>query len=162
MKLVKAQVTNYRSVEDSGEFIVDDLVCLVGKNEAGKTAILQAISGINPHPLTPIAYDKERDYPRRYLTAYSQRHPDGPAVVATTWWEPGLAARAEIAAQIGPDGLKDEPVQIYRRYEDKAAEWEAPIDYPKAVAFLIADERLDGTETEGLSMETSDELLPSP
>jgi len=25
------------------------LTCLVGKNEAGKTAVLQAIAGLNPH-----------------------------------------------------------------------------------------------------------------
>jgi len=42
MKLTKARVTNYRSVEDSGDIAIDQLVCLVGKNEAGKTAILQA------------------------------------------------------------------------------------------------------------------------
>ena len=38
MKLVKARVQNYRSVEDSGEFEVGEMTCLVGKNEAGKTA----------------------------------------------------------------------------------------------------------------------------
>jgi predicted ATP-dependent endonuclease of OLD family len=88
MKLVKAQVTNYRSVENSGEFTIDDMLCLVGKNEAGKTAILLAIAGLNPHPLTPITYDKERDYPRRFLTEYGERHPHDQAVVATTWWQP--------------------------------------------------------------------------
>lgn len=34
MRLLKARITNYRSVEDSEEFSVDTL-CLVGKNEAG-------------------------------------------------------------------------------------------------------------------------------
>jgi len=36
--LIKVRVQNYRSVEDSGEFEISDLTCLVGKNEAGKTA----------------------------------------------------------------------------------------------------------------------------
>ena len=36
MKLIKASVKNFRSVEDSNEFDVGDLTCLVGKNEAGK------------------------------------------------------------------------------------------------------------------------------
>lgn len=35
MKLIKVRVQNYRSVEDSGEFEIGDLTCLVGKNEAG-------------------------------------------------------------------------------------------------------------------------------
>lgn len=43
MKLTKIRIQNYRSVEDSGEFEIGDLTCLVGKNEAGKTALLNAI-----------------------------------------------------------------------------------------------------------------------
>ena len=85
MKLMKAQVTNYRCAEDLEEFSVGDMLCLVGKNEAGKSAVLQAIAGINPHPLTPVAYIKERDYPRRFLTEYDERYPFEQAVVATTW-----------------------------------------------------------------------------
>jgi AAA15 family ATPase/GTPase len=41
MKLIKVRVQNYRSVEDSGEFEIGDLTCLVGKNEAGKTALAE-------------------------------------------------------------------------------------------------------------------------
>lgn len=48
MKLINAQITNFRSIEDSNEFEIDDLTCFVGKNEAGKTAILQALYGIKP------------------------------------------------------------------------------------------------------------------
>ncbi len=127
MKLVRAQVTNYRSVEDSGEFTVDDMLCLVGKNEAGKTAILQALAGLNPHPLTPVAYDRERDYPRRFLTEYSQRHPKGEGVVATTWWRPDADSLKQIAERIGPQGLKDEPVKVLRRYGSTDPDWEVPI-----------------------------------
>ncbi|OLE17026.1 MAG: hypothetical protein DMG54_18150 [Acidobacteria bacterium] len=49
MRLSKVHVTNFRSVEDSGEFDVGQVLALVGKNEAGKTAILQALAGLNPH-----------------------------------------------------------------------------------------------------------------
>jgi predicted ATP-dependent endonuclease of OLD family len=59
MKLLSFRVTNYRSVEDSGEVPADSLVCLVGKNEAGKTAILQALAGLNPHPSTSRTFDRE-------------------------------------------------------------------------------------------------------
>ena len=51
MKLIKAHVTNYRSVDDSTEFSLDQVTCLVGKNEAGKSAILTALAALNPHPL---------------------------------------------------------------------------------------------------------------
>lgn len=61
MKLISAHVTNFRSAEDSEPFSVEQVTCLVGKNEAGKSAILLALAALNPHPSTPIAYDRERD-----------------------------------------------------------------------------------------------------
>lgn len=49
MRLVNAHVTNYRSIEDSQEFEIDpEVTCLVGKNEAGKTGLLQALYRLNP------------------------------------------------------------------------------------------------------------------
>ena len=64
MKLIEAHITNYRSVDNSEPFAVDDTVtCLVGKNEAGKSAILTALSTLNPHPATTIVLEIERDYP---------------------------------------------------------------------------------------------------
>ena len=86
MRLSKIHVTNFRSVEDSGEFDVGQVLALVGKNEAGKTAILQALAGLNPHPLTPVTYDIERDYPRRFLTEYDERHAEENAKVVSTKW----------------------------------------------------------------------------
>jgi predicted ATP-dependent endonuclease of OLD family len=86
MKLSTVHVTNFRSVEDSGEFEVGQICCLVGKNEAGKTAIEQALAGLNPHPSTLVSYDLERDYPRRWLTEYEERHGEEQATVITTRW----------------------------------------------------------------------------
>ena len=47
MKLSQARVVNYRSIDDSSWVKVDDVTALVGKNESGKTAFLQAIRKIN-------------------------------------------------------------------------------------------------------------------
>jgi AAA15 family ATPase/GTPase len=55
MILKNVHVENFRSVEDSGEFELGQVLCLVGKNEAGKTAVVQALAGLNPHPSTPVA-----------------------------------------------------------------------------------------------------------
>jgi energy-coupling factor transporter ATP-binding protein EcfA2 len=77
IKLVSAHITNFRCVKDSEEFTLDQVTCLVGKNEAGKTTILKALYGIKPWDSTENQYDRERDYPRRYLTDYEERHPNG-------------------------------------------------------------------------------------
>ena len=49
MKLVKVQVKFFRNILDSTEVIIqDDVTCLVGKNESGKTAFLHALYRLNP------------------------------------------------------------------------------------------------------------------
>lgn len=68
MRLIKARVRGYRSVIDSGDFDIENLkTILVGPNEAGKTAILQALQKLNP-PEGTIKYDALRDYPRSRYT----------------------------------------------------------------------------------------------
>ena len=64
MKLSKARVRSYRSVRDTGQFDVESAkTILVGPNEAGKTAVLQALQQINP-PEGVAGFDALRDYPR--------------------------------------------------------------------------------------------------
>ena len=41
MKLVSARIRDYKCIEDSDQFTIRSVTCLVGKNEAGKTAILE-------------------------------------------------------------------------------------------------------------------------
>ena len=65
MRLDKVQVTHFRCIEDSTEFKVSDITCLVGKNESGKTTILQAIEPLNPQNEAHTEYDLTRDYRKR-------------------------------------------------------------------------------------------------
>lgn len=72
MRLSKVRVQNYRSIIDTGEFEVERLkTILVGPNEAGKTAILQAIQQINP-PAGTKKFKPLRDYPRAKYTQISR------------------------------------------------------------------------------------------
>lgn len=64
MRLVKARIQGYRSIIDSGWFDVEQgKSILVGPNEAGKTAILQALQKLNP-PEGVELFNPLRDYPR--------------------------------------------------------------------------------------------------
>lgn len=64
MRLTKARIQNYRSIVDTGLFEIErDKTILVGPNEAGKTAVLQALQHINP-PAGATKLDALRDYPR--------------------------------------------------------------------------------------------------
>lgn len=63
MKLTKIQVQKFRNILDSGEVdINDDVTCLVGKNESGKTGILQALNRVKPALRS--VFDEGEDYPR--------------------------------------------------------------------------------------------------
>lgn len=150
MKLSKIRVTHFRSVEDSGEFDIGQVLCLVGKNEAGKTAILQALAGLNPHPSTPVTFDIERDYPRRHLTDYKRRHNGNHAVVITTEWVLSREQRSAIAEQFGEAAVLDAPVIILRRYGAEAPEWQVPVDLKLAIEHLIEDERLSAADRKPL------------
>ena len=66
MKLTKVRIKNYKCIHDSTEFDIDDITCLVGKNESGKTAVLEALHKFNPfYPTNPdsIKFDRSNDYP---------------------------------------------------------------------------------------------------
>ena len=64
MRLSKARVCKYRSIRDSGWFDVESSkTILVGPNEAGKTALLEALQKINS-PDGVQGFDPLRDYPR--------------------------------------------------------------------------------------------------
>lgn len=64
MRLKKARIKKYRSVRDTEFFEIDfNKTILVGPNEAGKTAVLQALQQLNPPKDIP-GFDPLRDYPR--------------------------------------------------------------------------------------------------
>jgi predicted ATP-dependent endonuclease of OLD family len=160
MQLVKAHVTNFRSVEDSGEFELDRVTCLVGKNESGKSAILLALAALFPHPATMVTLDKERDYPRRYLTRYKERNPDREAVVASTVWKLEQIDLDVVASELG-DGLVLAPqnVKLYRRYGADHPIMSVEIDTQKAVDNALENQGFDQAQIATLrTARDSDEL----
>ena len=62
MKLTKVRIKNFQCIHDSTEFDIDDITCLVGKNESGKTAILKALHKFNPFDTAP-GFEHPDDYP---------------------------------------------------------------------------------------------------
>jgi ABC-type iron transport system FetAB ATPase subunit len=72
MKLTSVHIREYKSIQDSTPFEVGDVTCLVGKNEAGKTAVLEALNRLNPLVGTK-AFDVTEDYPRAKVEEYQQQ-----------------------------------------------------------------------------------------
>jgi predicted ATP-dependent endonuclease of OLD family len=72
MKLRTVHVKEFRSIWDSNSFAVDKVTCLVGKNEAGKTAILQALYRLNPFIEGDGEFNVTYDYPKSEVENYQQ------------------------------------------------------------------------------------------
>ncbi len=86
MLLTSARITNYKSVLDSTEFTVGPLTCLVGRNESGKSAVLQALYGLNPVVRSDARFDP-LDYPRMRYSELQELGEDDPSPIAidTRW-----------------------------------------------------------------------------
>ena len=73
LTLVKAQIWKYKSIEDSTSVaLASNVTVLVGKNESGKTAFLEALH--KALPLGKAKYDYVADYPRKDLVRYRPQH----------------------------------------------------------------------------------------
>ena len=161
MMLKRIHVTHFRSVDDSEEFEVDPVTCLVGKNEAGKSALLLALAALNPNEATPVTLDKERDYPRRNLVRYEQMHGGMEAKVVTTTWELDEAEVHKIAEDVGEHVLKSPLVKVSRRYGTDV-EVDAQIDYTASVKYHYRKFALSAPEQSVLkSPDTVDKLIES-
>lgn len=86
MKLIQLQVFKYKSIDDSTPVEINDLTCLVGKNESGKTAFLEVLNKINPID-EDILFDVTEDYPRKEMTSYKRVHDNDPAKVLIATYE---------------------------------------------------------------------------
>lgn len=83
MKLINAHVTEFRSINDSTQFEIGDITCLVGKNESGKTALLKALYKLNPIVEENGNFDVTDDYPRRDVSDYEDDVESGKRSPAT-------------------------------------------------------------------------------
>ncbi len=72
MKLTKVRIKNYKCIHDSTEFDIDDITCLVGKNESGKTAVLEAL-----HKFNSFDHSRNFDYQQDYPFVDLEKNEDG-------------------------------------------------------------------------------------
>ncbi len=159
MKLKTVEITNFRSAEESELFEVGQVTCLVGKNEAGKSAVLLALAALNPHPATPATLDKERDYPRRFLAQFDQRHKTDRARAVTTTWSLDDEEIADIAYAIGEGTLTSNEVTIFRDY-GYSVDTEISLSFNHALEFLYSKFKLDASERSVLfGVDTTSKLI---
>lgn len=159
MKLINFHVTNFQSVYDSSDIAVGEVTCLVGKNESGKTAILKALSRINPQTTTEASFDVTDDYPRRLASAYKRDMKRGDRehdIVVTATFELDATDILEIKRTLGPGFFTHTtPVLVLRMgYSNRLQAVLAEVDHDSALKHLI--------EQADLTRSISADLLSQP
>ncbi len=119
MKLVSVRVQNYKCIEDSEEFSIRDLTCLAGKNESGKTALLQALRRLNPVEDSEKQFNELMEYPRRRRDELRQGGPS--SEVLTTEWELSVDDIVAIEGAVRSHTFKGKTVIIKHGYHK--TEW---------------------------------------
>ncbi|MEP7109405.1 MAG: AAA family ATPase [Ferruginibacter sp.] len=112
-KLLRYQVKNFRSIEESDWIDAADNTCLVGTNEAGKTNLLLALWKLNPannEPIRPLA-----DFPRNLYSQYKADHHENDVFIRAEF-ELEQAVRNKIARDCGCDAEQVKVVLVERQY----------------------------------------------
>ena len=123
MILESIRVREYKNIRDSGDVeIHDEVTCLVGKNESGKTSLLEALYRLNPlatgHPET---FAGLRDYPRRRYARDRQSVPGVRPITATFILEDEDVRAVENV--LGHGALVSRRITVSRSY-DQEISWE--------------------------------------
>ena len=136
MKLNSVQVTNFKCVDDSGKFHIGNLTCLAGKNESGKTALLQALRRLNPVEDSENDFDELMEYPRR-----RRREITSDSILAvnvlTTIWELSEEDFTAVWEIVGQHAFEEQKVTVRRGYSNETL-FDFSLNEAKVIPFLTS------------------------
>ncbi len=164
MKLSKVQVTEFQSIRDSTSFDVGNITCLVGKNESGKTAVLQALYRLKPIIQADGVYDVTDDYPRGEVEEYriqveSKKRPHATVVRATFTLE--AEEIADIEAEVGIGTISKPELTLSKGYDLKHYSFSLPGDEARGLQHMFAAAGLpDDLKTRLVGVTKAADALP--
>lgn len=135
MKLVEFRVQNYKCVNDTGWIEIDDITCFIGKNQSGKTAILEALNKLNPL-FNNSNYEPYEEYPRSKYTSYEQRHDENPDIVISGKFEISDEEVSSIESKYGENILTNTNITVHKNYKNNLR-WDIQIDEEKYIETLL-------------------------
>jgi hypothetical protein len=135
--LKAAEVRKFRSIENSGTVRFDpDVTCLVGKNESGKTAFLEALYQANPFGSAGRGLNELRDYPRRLRGRDRAQIADTCPISAT--FELADADLEAVVLRFGPAAIASKELTVERAYSGRRRLVLGDEEPPDEVAALLA------------------------
>lgn len=142
MKLKLARIQNFKCIDDSEEFTISDITCLVGKNESGKTAVLQALYKLNAEE-SELGKFSDLEFPRRKWQPAMKESDLGN--VLSTVWELAEEDYRAVEAALGIDVLARKAITVTKGY-DNVRHWNTEFDEKKLVEHLLSGASLSAIE----------------
>jgi len=134
--LKSVRVQNFKCVRDSRPFGVDEKVtCLVGKNESGKTALLQSLRKLSPDVPEDGKFE-DLEYPRIFWTDYKARKDKDPAPALDTEWTLEPVDVEALQGVIGMAFDPNVPVGVSKGY-DNVSRCRVAVDEKATVTHLL-------------------------
>lgn len=143
MKLIRVNIQRYRSISEPTEFDVEpDVTALVGKNESGKTAVLQSLYKSNP--VDSAEFDPDLDFP-----THKAREIARGAAVRVTELTYGLDDDdiAAVEAVLYPEVLDSKRVTVTTGFGFDREEWSLQVSKEKVLSHLLDELDLPTTDT---------------
>lgn len=159
MKLQKFQVQLYRNVVDSNVIpLQGDVTCLVGKNESGKTTLLQALYSLNPAYPEAVRVNIVQDYPR-WRKVRDERQSSLEHVCPITTYFSLEKADLELLGKQLPLRLPPNTLIVATRNYDGKSSFSLKISEADWIALIIEDAQVAPTiKEEASNCETLQQL----
>jgi predicted ATPase len=151
MRLTSVRVQNYKCIEDSGTFSIGPVTCLVGKNESGKSALLQALHKLNPDAGSG-SFDPVEEYPRAWVAEREPRISAGDAEVSgvlETVWRLDEHDQVALESALGPAAEQLDEAIICKGYANRQS-WRVSIDEARVVSHYVDGSQLYQEELDSL------------
>jgi ABC-type branched-subunit amino acid transport system ATPase component len=141
MQLESMRVTNFKCILDSGHVQLGARACLLGKNDSGKTALLEALYRLNPALGLEGRFDVATDYPRALVSDYQEEVEDGLRPHDLVIEAQFRLSKEEVHAveERWGDGVLIEPLLTLSKGYDNVLYIDLPINEAVAVQALVRD-----------------------
>jgi len=132
MKLIRANIQRYRSISEPTEFDMEsDVTALVGKNESGKTAVLQSLYKSNP--VDNAEFDPDLDFPTHKAREIAR----GAEIrVTELTYELDDGDIADVEAVLCPGVLEDKCATVVTGFHFNRTRWSVSVNKEIVLDFL--------------------------
>lgn len=141
IKLKKVLIKNYKSINSEQTFEVeDDITTIVGMNESGKTAILEAIAKTNYFDEDPtFKFNSTADFPRKDLKRFQRNTNIEEQEVVECTYKIEDSLISEIEGIFGKDIISNSQFKLVSSYNNDRRLSEFNVDFNKYIEHIIEE-----------------------